>query len=91
MAEKVAERSLPLDAEHLRRLVGDVSSMTDALCELRASGRGTSAQAETLARNIQSRVAEVVASVGQAYQRYEKSGVQQPAPTVLGRLEQVRR
>ena len=91
MAEKVAERSLPLDAEHLRRLAGDVTAMTDALCELRASGRGTSAQAENLARNIQSRLGEVVASVGQAYERYEKSGVQQPAPTIVGRLEQCRR
>ena len=91
MAEKVAERSLPLDAEHLRRLAGDVTAMTDALCELRASGRGTSVQAENLARNIQSRLGEVAASVGQAYERYEKSGVQQPAPTIVGRLEQCRR
>ena len=36
----MAERSLPLDAEHLRRLASDVSAMTDALCELRAGGRG---------------------------------------------------
>ena len=43
-AEKVAERSLPLDAEHLRRLASDVSAMTDALCELRAGGRGVTPQ-----------------------------------------------
>jgi len=91
LAEKVAERSLPLDAEHLRRLAGDVSAMTDALCELRASGRGATPQAENLARNIQSRLGEVVASVGQAASRLEKSGIQQPAPTVTGRLEQCRR
>jgi len=91
LAEKVAERSLPLDAEHLRRLAGDVSAMTDALCELRAEGRGATPQAENLARNIQERLGEVVASVGQATSRLEKSGIQQPAPTVTGRLEQTRR
>ena len=40
----MAERSLPLDAEHLRRLASDVSAMTDALCELRAGGRGVTPQ-----------------------------------------------
>eukprot|EP00092_Neocalanus_flemingeri_P011035 GFUD01011880.1.p1 GENE.GFUD01011880.1~~GFUD01011880.1.p1 ORF type:complete len:1019 (-),score=248.98 GFUD01011880.1:807-3710(-) len=91
LAEKVAERSLPLDAEHLRRLASDVSAMTDALCELRSGGRGATPQAENLARNIQSRLGEVAASVGQAASRLEKSGIQQPAPTVVGRLEQCRR
>ena len=35
---------MPLDAEHLRRLASDVSAMTDALCELRAGGRGVTPQ-----------------------------------------------
>ena len=118
----MAERSLPLDAEHLRRLASDVSAMTDALCELRAGGRGVTPQvnilrgnvlatdvnlqAENLAKNIQSRLGEVAVSVGQAvsrqeiklkggdkplFLRLEKSGIQQPAPTVSGRLEQARR
>jgi len=91
MAGRLAEKSLPLDAEHLRRLGGDVSAMTDALCELRAAGRGTTPQAETLARNIQSRVGEVAVSCGQAVSRLEKSGIAQPAPTMGGRIEQARR
>merc|ERR1719422_1608923 len=65
--------------------------MTDALCELRAGGRGVTPQAEALAKNIQSRLGEVAVSVGQAVSRLEKSGIQQPAPTVSGRLEQARR
>ena len=81
----MAERSLPLDAEHLRRLASDVSAMTDALCELRAGGRGVTPQvnihlsqrlcaryilqAENLAKNIQSRLGEVAVSVGQAVSR----------------------
>ena len=91
MTHKVADRSLPIDAEHLRRLAGDVTAMTDSLCELRQSGRGATPQAENLARNIQARLAEISASVGQAASRLEKSGIQQPAPTMMGRLEQARR
>jgi len=91
LASKVAERSLPLDSEHLRRLTSDIDAMTSALVELRDSGRGASPQAESLARNLQSRLGELGASVGQALSRLEKSGIQQPAPTVLGRLEQARR
>ena len=66
MTQKVAERSLPIDADHLRRLAGDVSAMTDSLCELRMGGRGATPQSENLARNIQSRLGEVAASVNQA-------------------------
>ena len=85
----MAERSLPLDAEHLRRLASDVSAMTDALCELRAGGRGVTPQvnilrdnelatdiilqAENLAKNIQSRLGEVAVSVGQAVSRQEQN------------------
>ena len=43
-AVKVMDHSLPNDAEHLTKLVGDVQSMTDALCELRQKGEGTTPQ-----------------------------------------------
>ena len=62
--------------------------MMDALCELRAKGEGTTPQAETLARNIEARLNELKQTVGQAINRVEKSGIQQPSPTVSGRLEQ---
>ena len=39
-ALKVADRSLPMDAKHLRKLSGDIESMTDALTELRQNGQG---------------------------------------------------
>ncbi len=90
-ALKVSERSLPSDAEHLRKLCGDATSMCDALCELRRDGQGATPQAEALARGTEARVAETVATVQQAISRVEKSGIQQPAPTVAGRLEQARR
>ncbi|XP_023329663.1 vinculin isoform X4 [Eurytemora carolleeae] len=91
LAIKVAEGSLPLDAEHIRRVAADVTTLTNGLCELRAAGRGTTPQAENLARSIESRLGEVCASVAQAVSRLEKSGIQQPAHTVQGRLDQARR
>ena len=34
-ALKVADRSLPMDAAHIRKLSGDIDTMTNVLCELR--------------------------------------------------------
>lgn len=65
--------------------------MTNALCELRQNGQGSSPQAESLSRNIEVRLNELLATVNQAISRVDKSGIQQPAPTVVGRLEQARR
>ncbi len=90
-ALKVAERALPSDAEHLRKLCGDAASMADALAQLRREGDGAKPQAEALAKGAEARTAELVATVQQAISRVEKSGIQQPAPTVAGRLEQARR
>jgi len=90
-ALKVAEGSLPLDSDHLRHIASDVTTLTNGLSELRAQGRGITPQAENLARTIESRLNEVYVSVGQAVSRLEKSGIQQPAHTVLGRLDQARR
>lgn len=38
-ALKVADRSLPADRDSIRKMCGDISSMADALCELRANGQ----------------------------------------------------
>ena len=65
--------------------------MTNALCELKQNGQGATPQAESLARNVEVRLNELLATVNQAIGRVEKSGIQQPAPTVMGRLEQARR
>ena len=43
---QVAERCLPLDSEHLRRVGGYLTAMTDAICELRAGGRGVTPQVD---------------------------------------------
>ncbi|GLH15861.1 Catenin alpha [Gryllus bimaculatus] len=90
-AQRVAERSLPPDAEAIHKLCGDVTTMADALCELRQDGKGTTPQAECLSRGIQEKLADVQNLVMRAVVSMEKSGVQQPAHTVSGRLEQAHR
>lgn len=43
-ANRVAERSLPGDSDAVRKLCGDITAMTDALCELRQEGKGATPQ-----------------------------------------------
>jgi len=43
-ASRIADRSLPQDRESLRKLVDDITTMTDALCELRQDGKGATPQ-----------------------------------------------
>ncbi|XP_037091757.1 LOW QUALITY PROTEIN: vinculin-like [Pollicipes pollicipes] len=91
LSGRVAERALPQDRNAINKLAGDVSSMTDALCELRQSGQGTSPQAQGLARSLQGQLADLHGLVRGAVANVERSGVQQPAHTLAGRLEQARR
>ncbi|PSN46699.1 Vinculin [Blattella germanica] len=90
-AQRVCERALPGDADAIRKLCGDITTMTDALCELRQDGKGASPQAECLAHGIQEKLGDLCNLVQRAVVGVEKSGVQQPAHTVSGRLEQARR
>ncbi|XP_069941018.1 vinculin-like isoform X19 [Cherax quadricarinatus] len=90
-AGKVAERSLPPDRDAIRKLSGDISSMTDALCELRQDGKGATPQGQSLARSIGEKLNELGGAVSRAVNNVERSGVQQPAHTVAGRLEQAQR
>ena len=91
LAEKVAEHSLPDDQKALRKLCSELTALTDALVELRADGQGATPQAEGLARSIRQKLGELNTLVQTAVQNAEKYGVQQPAHTVAGRLEQARR
>ncbi|PNF42368.1 Vinculin [Cryptotermes secundus] len=90
-SQRVCERALPADAEAIKKLCGDITTMTDALCELRQDGKGATPQAECLAHGIQEKLGELCGLVQRAVIGVEKSGVQQPAHTVSGRLEQARR
>ena len=39
LSGRVSDRALPQDRDAIGKLAGDVTSMTDALCELRSSGQ----------------------------------------------------
>ena len=57
----------------------------------RQEGKGASPQAVSLSRSIQSKLAELASLCARGVTAVEKAGVQQPAHTVAGRLEQARR
>ncbi|KAK7590064.1 hypothetical protein V9T40_001677 [Parthenolecanium corni] len=90
-ASEVAERCLPNDREAIKKMISEITTMVDALCELRDDGKGTSPQAEGLARGIEEKLQDLNKIVSNAVTNMEKSGGQQPAHTVTGRLEQAQR
>ncbi|KAL1502099.1 hypothetical protein ABEB36_007294 [Hypothenemus hampei] len=90
-AQKVAERCLPHDANIINKLCSDLTTMTDALCELRQDGKGATPQAESLARGIREKLGSLQQAVNTAIVNVDKAGLQQTAHTVQGRLEQARK
>ncbi|XP_029665691.1 vinculin isoform X6 [Formica exsecta] len=88
-ASRLAERYLsPSQAEPISKLASQIVTMTDALCELRQNEKGTTPQAEALARGIKEKLNELRGSVASALVAADKSGTAQTAHTVTGRLEQ---
>ncbi|CAH1987173.1 unnamed protein product [Acanthoscelides obtectus] len=90
-ARKVAERCLPEDAHTINKICGDLTTMTDALCELRQDGKGATPQAEALARGIKDKLGHLQQAVMNAVIAVDKAGLQQTAHTVQGRMEQARK
>ncbi|XP_076254675.1 vinculin isoform X2 [Rhynchophorus ferrugineus] len=90
-AQKVAERCLPQDRHNIGKICSDLNTMTDALCELRQDGKGATPQAESLARGICEKLRELQHAVNNAIINVDKTGLQQTAHTVQGRLEQARK
>ncbi|KAB0791460.1 hypothetical protein PPYR_03260 [Photinus pyralis] len=90
-AGKVADRCLPPDAQAIGRLVSELTTMTDALCELRQDGHGATPQAEALADSIRKKLGHLQQAVLNAVVGVDKSGLQQIAHTVQGRIEQARK
>ncbi|XP_076240790.1 vinculin isoform X8 [Calliopsis andreniformis] len=88
-AQRLAERYLPpSQAEPLSKLTSQIVTMTNALCELRQNEKGTTPQAEALARGIKEKMNELRSSIASAIVAADKSGTTQTAHTVAGRLEQ---
>ncbi|KAL1130903.1 hypothetical protein AAG570_012144 [Ranatra chinensis] len=90
-ARAVGERALPNDADVINRLCSEVTTMTEALCELRQDGKGATPQAESVARGIQEKLGELCRAVSNAVNNMDRQGGEQPAHTVAGRLEQATR
>ncbi|XP_039303774.1 vinculin isoform X1 [Solenopsis invicta] len=88
-ALRLAEHYLsPSQAEPISKLASQTVTMTDALCELRQNEKGTTPQAEALARSIKEKLNELRGLVASALVAADKSGTAQTAHTVAGRLEQ---
>ncbi|XP_071866339.1 vinculin isoform X7 [Bombus fervidus] len=88
-AQRLAERYLPpSQAEPLQKLSSQIVTMTNALCELRQNEKGTTPQAEALARGIKEKTNELRNAIASAIEAADKSGTTQTAHTVAGRLEQ---
>ncbi|KAL5287236.1 VCL family protein [Megaselia abdita] len=85
---RVADHCLPQDALPIRKMADDITTMANALCELRQDGKGRTPQAEALAREIREKLGNLNDAVLQAVMNLDKAGVQQTAHTIKGRLEQ---
>ncbi|GFQ79877.1 vinculin [Trichonephila clavata] len=89
-ALKVADKCLPQDQKAISKLCGDITSMTNALCELREEGKGTTPQAEALSRGISQKIRQLISLLSQGIANVEKSSIQLPAHTLKGRMDQAR-
>jgi len=87
-ANRIADRSLPQDRDAIKKSVGDINAMLNALCELRSKGQGASPQAQSLSKSIGHKLKDLTGLLQRAIRNVELSGQQQPAHTVSGRVEQ---
>jgi vinculin len=93
-SEKIASRSLPEDQFAIRHAVGEITSLTDAICELRRTGRYDN---QGLAQNCAAKIKDLVGTkesqgmLPHALLNAQRTGGQHPAHTVGGRLEQALR
>ena len=81
-AHKVADRCLPNDSYRIRKNADDLTAMANALCELRAASKGTSPQAESLAREMIEKLGDLEQNILHAVINVDKAGLQQAAHTV---------
>lgn len=87
-ANEISERCLPQDSYPIKRTADEIAAMANSLCELRQEGKGTSPQAESLARSIREKLGDLQSQIQHAVVGVDKAGVQQTAHTIQGRLEQ---
>lgn len=81
-ANQVANRCLPQDANKIRKLTGDITTLVNTLCELRQTGKGNTPQAESLVRDLRDKLENLEQSVLHSVMGVDKAGLQQAAHTV---------
>ena len=93
LALKISDYCHPTARVAIRKQVGDLRALIDALCELRSQNKGTSPQAQTMARSIGVQLKNLVQLIEQAIRDMERDGLQITVPrqTLEGRLEQALR
>ncbi|XP_052798611.1 vinculin-like isoform X4 [Mya arenaria] len=79
------------DRDRILKSVSNLESMSQALSELRAQGKGNSPQAMSLAREMQQKLKELQNLTGTSIANTERSGIRKPAPTVEGKVDQAQR
>lgn len=72
----MADRCLPQDAAIIRRSADDISKAVNALCELRADGKGQTPHAEQLARDVRDKLGNLERAVTKAVFGVDKAGHQ---------------
>uniref|UniRef100_A0A183BPH3 Vinculin n=1 Tax=Globodera pallida TaxID=36090 RepID=A0A183BPH3_GLOPA len=92
-AEKIAARSLPEDQYAIRHNAVEITSLTDQICELRNRGTDNQVMARSCAQKLRDLVGtkESQGSLPMAVFGAQRAGVQHPAHTAGGRLEQALR
>ncbi|KAK6055763.1 hypothetical protein COOONC_06734 [Cooperia oncophora] len=93
-ADRIGGRALPEDAFAIKRSISEISSLTDAICEMRNMGRYDN---EGLAVSCAQKLKELVGTkhssgiLPDALMNAHRSGGANPAHTAGGRLEQALR
>lgn len=87
-ARRISDLVLPEDKDPIRKSANDIESMTNALCELRDEGKIATPQAQSLGHSINNQLKNLSNFVNKAIQNLERSGIQGPAHTVSGRVDQ---
>ncbi|KAI7693994.1 Vinculin [Sarcoptes scabiei] len=87
-ARRISNIVLPEDRDPIRKSANDIESMTNALCELRDDGKSGTPQAQSLGRSINNQLKNLSNLVNRAIQNLERSGIQGPAHTISGQVDQ---
>ena len=90
-AERIGARSLPPDRDAIKKQCSDIRAMVDSLCELRHQSQGSSAQAQSLSKQIGRQLRELLALCTRAIANMEMGGSLRPAHTLSGKMDQAQR